>query len=310
MGRIRQTKNLKGQVALPGSAGRLERLYPILLSLCRNQISLLAFVFLVALLVAAAIGPSLIPDEWTRAQLRYRNLPPFTNLDMAPLWLGTDQLGRSMVYRLLQAARVSLTVGLSTVLISGTFGTILGLAAGYYGKRVEDVLMRLVDLQMAFPGLLLAMLVLAAAGPGFINVILVLSFTHWALFARTSRGVTLYLRETPFIEATRVIGCSAPRTIFRHLLPNVMPPVLTIATLEIARVVLSEASLSFLGLGVQPPQSSWGLMLAQGEEYITTAWWLMAFPGLAILLTTLSINLLASWLITISDPTQRWRLIK
>ncbi len=309
---IRSAKLKQGPITRRLGFGwrRSDNSYLILLSLYRNKVSLLAALFLIFVCAAAIIGPSLFPSEWTRPQLRFRNVAPFENLSIPYLWFGADHLGRSMIYRLLDAARISLTVGISTVLISGTFGTLLGLVAGYYGGRVEDILMRLVDLQMAFPGLLLAMLVLAVAGPGVANMILVLALTHWSLFARTTRGMSLYLRETPFIEATRVIGCRAPRTILRHLLPNVIPPVLTIATLEIARVVLAEATLSFLGLGVQPPQSSWGLMLSQGQEYITTAWWLMFFPGLAIFSTTLSVNLVASWLITVTDPVQRWRLIR
>jgi peptide/nickel transport system permease protein len=204
-------------------------------------------------------------------------------------------------------ARVSLSVGVATVLVSGLIGVVLGLLAGYFRGRVDDLIMRIVDVQMGFPNLLLALAVLYAAGPSFKNLILVLALTRWMVMARLTRAMTLSLRETPFVEAAKVLGANHGRIMFLHLLPNLLSPIMVLATLEFARAMLSEAALSFLGLGIQPPESSWGLILSQGRAYIASAWWLVMLPGMAILLSTLSANLLASWIRAITDPVQRWR---
>jgi peptide/nickel transport system permease protein len=212
-----------------------------------------------------------------------------------------------LLSRLVFGARVSLSVGVATVLVSGLIGVVLGLLAGYYRGRVDDLIMRIVDVQMGFPNLLLALAVLYAAGPSFKNLILVLALTRWMVMARLTRAMTLSLRETPFVEAARVIGANNGRIMFLHLLPNLLSPILVLGTLEFARAMLSEAALSFLGLGIQPPESSWGLILSQGRAYIASAWWLVALPGLAILFSTLSANLLATCIRAITDPVQRWR---
>jgi len=167
--------------------------------------------------------------------------------------------------------------------------------------------MRAVDVQMGFPSLLLALVILYAAGSGFLNVVLVLAITRWMVYARVTRGLVLSLRSAPFVEAARAIGCTDRRIIVHHVLPNLLSPILVLATMEMSVMILTEASLDFLGLGIQPPETSWGLMLAQGREYFISAWWLVTFPGLAILLTALSFNLLAVWLRSVTDPVQRWR---
>jgi len=197
---------------------------------------------------------------------------------------------------LMLGSQISLTVGVASVLVSGLAGTIVGLLAGYYRGWFDDIVMRLVDLQMSVPSLLIALLVLYLAGPSFLNVVLVLAVTRWMVYARVSRGLMLSLREVLFVEAARALGASNLRIIVRHLLPNLLAPILVLATLELAVMMLTEASLSFLGLGIQPPESSWGLMLAEGREYLTSAPWLVAVPGLAILFTTLSVNIIATWL--------------
>ena len=280
----------------------------ILRALLRDKVTFSALL-LVIVVVGASIGADYITPHDPYAQsLMLRNEGLMTPSDQGlPHILGTDALGRDQLSRLIYGSRISLTVGSASVLVSGVFGTVLGLLAGYYRGRVDDVIMRVVDVQMGFPSLLLALVILYGVGAGFVNVVIVLAVTRWMVYARVTRSLMLSLRESPFVDAARAIGCSDRRIIFRHMLPNLLSPLLVLATMEVATVILTEASLDFLGLGIQPPESSWGLMLAQGRQYITTAWWLVTFPGLTILLTMLSFNLLATWIRAITDPVQRWR---
>ena len=281
-------------------------------ALVRDKLTLVAVVYLLILGGAAVFAPWVTPFGPNDDDLFMRNMPPLTAPETGgsiPHLLGTDPLGRDQLTRLVYGGRVSLAVGLASVLVSGSVGIVLGLVAGYYRGYVDDAIMRLVDVQMGFPSLLLALFVLYAVGGGVANVILVLAVTRWMIYARVTRGLVLSYRESLFVEAARALGCTDRRIIFLHLLPNLLSPILVLATLEVAYMILTEASLSFLGLGIQPPQSSWGLMLAQGRQYVTTAWWLVTFPGLAILLTALSLNLVATWLRAVSDPTQRWRYL-
>ncbi len=282
-------------------------------ALLRDKLTLAACIFLVLLAIAAIFAPWVAPFNPNDQSLFMRNMPPMTAPEEGgaiPHLMGTDALGRDELSRLIFGGRVSLAVGLLSVLVSGTIGTLLGLIAGYYRGPVDDIIMRLVDIQMGFPSLLLALFVLYVVGGGVLNVILVLAVTRWMVYARVTRGLVLSHRENVFVEAARASGCSDRRIIFRHLAPNLISPIVVLATLEVAYMILTEASLSFLGLGIQPPQSSWGLMLSQGRQYITTAWWLVTFPGLAILLTALSLNLVATWARSATDPAQRWRLFQ
>jgi peptide/nickel transport system permease protein len=255
-----------------------------------------SFVVLAVVVLSALFVHQLAPFDPYAQDLALRNLPPMAHSDGGVHLLGTDALGRDELSRLMLGGQISLTVGVASVLVSGLVGTVIGLIAGYYRGWFDDVVMRLVDLQMSVPSLLIALLVLYLAGPSFLNVVVVLAVTRWMVYARVSRGLMLSLREVLFVEAARALGASNLRIIVRHLLPNLLAPILVLATLELAVMMLTEASLSFLGLGIQPPESSWGLMLAEGREYLTSAPWLVAVPGLAILFTTLSVNVIATWL--------------
>lgn len=207
--------------------------------------------------------------------------------------LGTDALGRDVLSRIIYGARVSLIVGAAAVLLSATFGTVLGLIAGYYGGWLDAVIMRIADIQLAVPFMALAIALAAVLQPGLRNIIIVLAITGWVTYARVTRGEVLSQRKQEFVLAAISIGASDLRILLRHLLPNVLPLLLTIAPLEVARMILTEAALSFLGLGVQPQIPSWGSLIADGRSYLASAWWVATFPGMAAFATVLGVNLVA-----------------
>ncbi|MFN8524396.1 MAG: ABC transporter permease [Chloroflexota bacterium] len=299
--------------AAPSDAPRQLTAADVARSLWADKAAMVALCFVVLVIVAAVAAPLVSPHDPYLQAIRMRNKPPGTPslIEGATRHLlGTDALGRDTLSRLIYGARISLAVGFATVLFSGTLGVTLGVLAGYYRGRVEDAVMRVVDLQMSLPSLLLALFVLFILGPGFQNLILVMIVTRWMVYARITRSLMLSLREQAYVEAARALGCADQRIIWRHMIPNLMSPVLVLATLEVATMMLSLAALDFLGMGIQPPESSWGLMLAQGREYITSAWWQVTFPGLSILLTALSLNLVAAWVRAITDPVNSWRWIR
>lgn len=278
----------------------------VLGELWRDRAGFVGAAFLVLLVLAAVFAPWVAPHDPAAQSLSDRLAPPGWAPDGT--WdhpLGTDNLGRDVLSRLIFGARVSLTVGVVVVVVAGAFGTLLGLVAGYAGGRTNSVIMRVVDTQLAFPGLLLALIILATVGPSMTTVIIVLALNNWMIYARVTQGIVLSVKETPYVEAAEIVGCRSRRVIGRHILPNLAAPLSTLATLEFAAMVLSEAALSFLGVGIQPPQTSWGLDVAIGKDYMFTGWWLVTFPGLAIALTVLSVNLVASWLRVTADPTER-----
>ncbi|AYD67639.1 ABC transporter permease [Achromobacter sp. B7] len=266
----------------------------------------LAAALLLLLAVVAIVLPWLAPYDPAAIKLSARLRPPVWEArgTVANL-LGTDNLGRDVLSRILHGARLSILIGAAVVAVSASFGVLVGLIAGFAGGRVDAALMRWVDVHVAFPGLLLSLVILVILGPGPGTVILALALNGWMVYARQIRSVVLSVRQLPYIESAEMIGARAGRILLRHILPNLAAPLITLMVLEFARVVLAEAALSFLGVGVQPPAVSWGLDVANGRNYLTSAWWLATFPGLSIALTVLIVNLAASRLRLALDPRER-----
>jgi len=269
----------------------------------------LALVILLATAVAAAFGPALAPFDPNRQNLVLRLADPMSSgPDGSVFWLGSDVLGRDVLTRLLYGARISLLVGIAAIVVGGTIGIVAGLLSGYFGGWVDDVIMRLGDIQLAFPFILLAIMFLVVLGSGIWNLILVLGVGQWVTYARIVRADTLSLREKEFVEAARALGDSTTSIIFRTILPNILAPLTVIASFNVASVILSEAALSFLGLGVPPSVPTWGSMLAESRDtLVANKWWLAVFPGVAIVLTVLSFNILGDWLRDFLDPRLRER---
>jgi peptide/nickel transport system permease protein len=271
--------------------------------LARRRTSLFGLV-VVTVVVATALAAALVtPFDPTEQDIGERLKAPLTRDAGGRVHvLGTDHLGRDILARIVFGARPALMVGFAAVAISGVLGMMAGLLAGYFGGRVDDVLMRLADIQLAFPFILLAIAVIGVLGPSLTTIICVIGVSSWVVYARIVRGAALSLREREFVQAAQALGSRDGRILMRHVLPNVFTPWLVVATLDMARVIVIESALSFLGLGVQPPTPTWGGMLADGRVYISTAWWLATFPGLAILMTVLGINLFGDGLRDTLDP--------
>lgn len=282
---------------------RRQDLRRVLRELVRNKAALGGLLVLLAVIASAILAPMIAPYDPTAQEITHRLKPPGWASPGGGLnVLGTDHLGRDILSRIIFGARISLIIGLSAVALAGTLGTLMGLVAGYRGGRVDDLCMRLTDTMLAMPFILLALAVIAVLGPSLRNIIFVLGITGWVSYARVVRAEVLTLRTREFVAAAQALGGRGGRIIFRHLLPNVLTPVIVIATLEVARMIILESALSFLGLGIQPPTPTWGGMLADGRAYLSTAWWLATFPGLCIMLTVLGINLLGDWLRDVLDP--------
>jgi peptide/nickel transport system permease protein len=280
----------------------------VLLLLWRDKFAFAAALFLLVMIFCAFFGPSLLGDVATKMDLKQRNAPPF---DWERGWLfilGADALGRSILARIVVASQNTLTIAGATVAAAMIIGGTIGMIAGYAGGWIGNVIMRLADIIMSFPSLLMAVVVLYMFEPRVANLVLVLALTRIPLYLRTCRAEVLEVRERMFVSAARVMGASRWRILFRHIAPIVLPTLITVATLDFAFVMLAESALSFLGIGIQPPEITWGLMVAQGRNYLASAWWLAFWPGLAIMMTTMALNLLASWVRIAADPEQRWRL--
>jgi len=263
---------------------------------------LIAVAFLAVIVVAALLAPWIAPYDPLK-----QDFDAILQAPSPPHWMGTDQLGRDLLSRIIFGARISLLVGVVTVLIRGTLGISIGLMAGFYRGTVDDLVMRVADIQVTLPFLVVAIAVIAVVGPGLFNLIVVLGLTGWVYFARVVRSEVLSLRERDYLAAARASGGSDLHLMRRHVFPNIVPTVLVIATLQIAAVIIAEASLSFLGLGVSALTPTWGKIIAESRQYISSAWWLPTFPGLVIFMTVLAINLAGDWLRDHWDPKLRRR---
>jgi peptide/nickel transport system permease protein len=280
---------------------------PFLSEQLRRQLSILAknrgavagLILLVAWILVAIFADRIVPYDPFITQSGARQPPSWDH------WMGTDLLGRDMLSRVLVGSRISLMLGLISVAFGSIFGILLGLAAGFYGSHVDTVVMRGMDALLAFPGLLLALVVIASLGPSIQNVMIAVGVATIPLYARLTRGVVLSIRELPYIEAARVIGGQPSRIIFRHILPNTSAPLIVLSTLLVGNAILVGAGLSFLGMGAQPPTPEWGLMAAVGRSVLGKAWWISTFPSLAILTIVLACNLLGDGLRTALDPRMR-----
>jgi peptide/nickel transport system permease protein len=281
----------------------------IILALLRHDVvALTAAIFLLALAIAVILAPALIPERAVRMNLTSRNLAPYLFGGTTAHLAGTDPLGRDLLDRMLLAARVSLGIAAVVVAVSVIVGALLGALAGYYGGMWDDIVMRTVDVFLGFPSLLLVIVIIYALGPGIRNLVIVLIATRWVLYTRVARAEVLKLRQFEYVEAARAMGARDHRILRRHVLPNLVPTLVTLAILEISGVILTEAGLSFLGLGV--PGNSWGRLIADGQNYVTTAWWLVTLPGVMILLTTTALAVLSNWMVVFLDPVRRAQAIR
>jgi len=271
--------------------------------LWRLKWGLVAAVLMLLIVGVSAAAPWIAPYSPVEVDIRHRLAPPaWMDRGTPNHVLGTDQIGRDLLSRMIYGGRVSLLIGVAAVLVSSTIGVLLGLGAGYFGPRVDWTIMTLVNVMLTFPFVLLALAVIAVLGPSLVNMVIVLGVADWPLYARVIRAETMTLRERDFMTAARALGMSHLRIIFRQLLPNLVSVIVVIATLQVARVIILESFLSFLGLGVQPPTPAWGNMLGDGRVYMLNSWWIAAFPGLAIFITTLTINLMGNALRDWLDP--------
>ncbi len=267
----------------------------------RNAGARVGLGILVIVVFAALLAPWIVSYDPEQGELLQRLSPPgLVEGQLHPL--GTDQLGRDVLSRLIFGARISLVVGFASVVLGGLVGLLLGLCAGFFGGRIDTVIMRIVDIEMAFPYVLLALAIIAVLGPGLLNIILVFVVTEWYVYTRVVRAKALSLRESEFVVAARVLGAKPSRILLRHILPNVISPLTVMASFEMAKLISTEAALSFLGLGVPPPTPTWGNMLADGREYLQDAWWVAVFPGLALMLTVLAVNFLGDAVRDALDP--------
>jgi peptide/nickel transport system permease protein len=288
-------------------AARVRRRLPWWRLLLRDRFATASVVWFLVLAAFVLIGPLFLTVNATHLDLSARNAAPGFSHGWLYLF-GADPLGRPLLPRLMVGARNTLLIAIGSVTLALCMGGLLGMIAGYVGGIVGSVIMRLADVISSFPSLLLALIVLYVLEPHVVNLVIVLAITRTAIYLRVTRAEVLEIRERVFVDASRALGGSTAHILRRHIAPVVAPTLATIVTVDFAAVMLAESALSFLGIGIQPPEITWGLMVAQGRSYLAQAWWLAFIPGLAIMLTTMSANLFSSWLRTVTDPVQRWRL--
>jgi len=268
----------------------------------------LPIVLLAPVVICGIFGSAIFPHDPTTIDLMAPRKPPVW-LDGGS-WqyvLGTDQFGRDLLSRLMEGCRVALIIALSSVFLAALIGVTAGMVSGYYGGVVDNIIMRIADVVFAIPGILLIILIGGAVGGGFMTVLISIVLVSWVLYARVVRGETLVLRERGFVALARVANCSDARILVRHILPNLLPTVIVLTTLQAGFALLIEAAITFIGLGIQPPATTWGLLISEGRPYMTTAWWIPAFAGLAITITVLGTNLLGDWLQEKFDPRRAQR---
>jgi len=274
--------------------------------LVRNPGAIAGALILLTVIVAAVAAPYVAPHDPARQSLIRRFTPPlWVQGGNSAYPLGTDQVGRDILSRIIYAARISLIVGISAVMVSLVVGVTLGLLSGFLRGKVDAVIMTVVDVTLSFPQLLIALAFVAALGPSLLTIIVVLGLTGWERYTRVVRAEVLALREKDFVEAARAMGASSTRMVLRHLLPNTFSSIIVMSTLQVAQAILQEAALSFLGVGTGSAHPTWGQMIALGRDFVSVAWWLATFPGLAILLTVLAINLVGDRLRDALDPRVR-----
>jgi len=277
-------------------------------SLRRTPLVIFAIGVLLLMFVVAGAAPLIAPHDPAEVRLLDRLKPPgYVDKDGGVHILGTDNLGQDLLSRLIYGTRISLLVGITTVVIGGTLGLVLGIVSGYYGKLLDDIIMRVADIQLAFPSILLYIAVLVVLGPGLEKVIGILGITSWVTYGRVARGEVLSIRDREYVEAARTNGATDWRIMTKHILPNILAPFIVVASFAMASAIIAESSLSFLGLGVPPSVPTWGAMLAQSRDYLRDAWWPVTFPGVAIMLTVLSVNIVGDWLRDFLDPHLRGR---
>lgn len=270
---------------------------------------ILCTAFLVFVVLLAVFIPLISDVSPTRISLRERLKPPGTRLASGRIsLLGTDELGRDILIRALYGARVSLLVGISAVFVAGAIGVTLGVIAGYFGGKTDLLIMRLAEIQLAFPGILLALVIVSVIGPSVTNLVISLGITRWVSYARLARGSVLSIKEREYVECAKALGARESRVIVFHVLPQILTPILVLATTEFGRVIIAEASLSFLGLGIQPPIPSWGGIISDGRNYLNSAWWISTFPGLIVCLVATVAGILGDAIRDRLDPHMKNRL--
>lgn len=287
-----------------GRPGRMRRRL-IWRSLKQSRLALTGLLLLIVMVTLSILAPVLAPYNPAKSDIRNRLKPPSWSLEPGSHFLGTDNVGRDILSRVLYGGRVSIFVGIAAVTLGGLLGTVLGVTAGYFRGTAEGIIMRLVDIQLAFPSILFAVAIMAVLGASVLNVVVVLSLTSWATYCRVARSQTLSLRENEFIHAARSIGTRDRVIILRHILPNALSPLIVIASFGVAMAIINEAALSFLGVGVPTAIPTWGGMLGEGREYLRIAWWFSTFPGIALVLTVFGVNVLGDWVRDYLDPRLR-----